>query len=220
MDEKRKQGYVSGIICLLSFFILLIFALRNEFNLSGQILWVFTIFFGGLGIGSIWKPDIIGEIASELLKNMSKNGVETKSDSHNKQVQMQSPHGVQAMATQGGNVTINVDPEKKEHESTFRECKRVIRKSSGLLKGHLKHIMEEGDKYESKDRTQGEIDNIINELSTLSLIGNYDDKVKIKLLLDEGRDYSEITTTDQFIAREREITRWVNRAIAIDISTE
>jgi len=138
---------------------------RNEFNLSGQILWVFTIFFGGLGIGSIWKPDIIGEIASELLKNMSKNGVETKSDSHNKQVQMQSPHGVQAMATQGGNVTINVDSEKKEQAQNLPvEEKEILRKETIVVSPANSYYYE----FEFKKG-----DNLIGEISSNSPIDIY-----------------------------------------------
>lgn len=127
MQDKRKNGYVTGIICSLIFFILLIFAINNEFNLSGQIIWVITIFFGALGFGSLWKPDSIGEIATQILENLSKSGEDT-SDSHNIQIQKNSSGAVQAMATQSGSITINVNSKKSEVYSLLHTMiKRVNR---------------------------------------------------------------------------------------------
>jgi len=127
MQEKTRNGYVTGLVCLLIFFLFLIFAFNNEFNLSGQIIWVITIFFGALGFGSLWKPDSIGEIATQILKNLSESGEDT-SDSHNIQIQEKSSGAVQAMATQGASVTINVDSKKSEVYSLIHTMiKRVNR---------------------------------------------------------------------------------------------
>ena len=52
MQEERKNGYVAGIVSLLIFSIFLLLAINNEFNLSGQILWVITIVFWRI---RIWK---------------------------------------------------------------------------------------------------------------------------------------------------------------------
>jgi len=127
MEDKKKNGYVTGIVCLLIFFILLIFAVNNEWNMSGQIIWVITIFFGGLGVGSLWKPASFGAIATQILKNLSESGKDT-SDSHNIQIQENSSGAVQAMATQGASVTINVDSKKSEVYSLIHTMiKRVNR---------------------------------------------------------------------------------------------
>ena len=164
MDEKRKQGYISAVICSLISVILLTFSLKNEFNLSGQMLWILTFFFGVLGLGSFWKPNTIGEIASEILKNMSKNGVETNSDSHNKQVQIQSPHGVQAMASQGGNVTINVDSGKKEQEEYSMEIEKEI-----IYKDTI--VVEKNGVYYDHKFIRGE--HLVGEISSNSAIDIY-----------------------------------------------
>jgi len=134
MDEKRRNGYVTGLLCLLicSFFSL--FALNNEFNLSGQIIWVFAIFFGGLGVGSLWKPETFGAIATQILENLSKSGEDT-SDSHNKQIQKNSSGAVQAMATQGSSININMNSKDMEvysliHTMIIRVNKEVPRESA------------------------------------------------------------------------------------------
>lgn len=127
MQETRKNGYVTGIVCLLGFSIFLLLAINNEFNLSGQILWVITIFLGALGVGSLWKPESIGQVATQILENLSKSGEDT-SDSHNIQIQKNSSGAVQAMATQGASVTINVDSKDLEVYSLIHTMiKRVNR---------------------------------------------------------------------------------------------
>lgn len=127
MEDKKKNGYVTGIVCLLIFFILLILAVNNEWNMSGQTIWVITIFFGGLGVGSLCKPESFGAIATQILKNLSESGKDT-SDSHNIQIQENSSGAVQAMATQGASVTINVDSKKSEVYSLIHTMiKRVNR---------------------------------------------------------------------------------------------
>lgn len=134
MEDKRKNGYVTGIVCLLIFFVFLIFAINNAWNMSGQIIWVITIFFGALGFGSLWKPDSIGEIATQILKNLSESGEDT-SDSHNIQIQEKSSGAVQAMATQGASVTINVNSKDMEvysliHTMIIRVNKQVPRETA------------------------------------------------------------------------------------------
>ena len=96
--------------------------------MSGQIIWVITIFFGALGVGSLWKPESFGEIATQILKNLSESG-EDKSDSHNIQIQEKSSGAVQAMATQGGSLTINVNSKNLEVYSLIHTMiKRVNKK--------------------------------------------------------------------------------------------
>ena len=138
MEDKRKNGYVTGIVCLLIFSIFLIFAINNEFNMSGQIIWAITIFFGGLGFGSLWKPDSIGQIATQILKNFSESGKDT-SDSHNIQIQEKSSGAVQAMATQGASLTINVNSKDLEvysliHTMIIRVNREIPRETALKLK--------------------------------------------------------------------------------------
>ncbi len=76
MDAKRREGYLAGVIGTLLSVILGILAFNNGWNLSGQILWIFTIFFSVLGIGSFWKPDVIGVVVSQILKKMAKDMAE------------------------------------------------------------------------------------------------------------------------------------------------
>lgn len=93
MDKKRKDGYVTGLVCLIVFAIFLPYAINIGWNTTGQIFWVFTIVFGGLGVGSLLKPDSVGAVASQLLKNLAKSE-EEGSDSHNKQIQKKSSGSV------------------------------------------------------------------------------------------------------------------------------
>lgn len=129
MDKKRKDGYVTGIVCLIIFGIFLPTTISIGWNTSGQIFGVFTIVFGVLGVGSLWKPDSIGAVVSQLLKNLAEN--EEKSDSHNKQIQKKSSGSVQVMASHGAKVNINVASGKKEQtQNSPVEEKEVLRKET------------------------------------------------------------------------------------------
>jgi hypothetical protein len=88
-------------------------AINIGWNTSGQIFWVFTIVFGGLGVGSLLKPDSVGAVASQLLKNLAKSEEEGP-DSHNKQIQKKSSGSVQVMASDRAEVNINVPSVKKK----------------------------------------------------------------------------------------------------------
>jgi hypothetical protein len=73
MEENVKYGYVSGIGCLLATGIFIVIIFNQGWNLSSQVLTVFSAIFGILGIGSLIKPESIGQIAHEILKNFSKS---------------------------------------------------------------------------------------------------------------------------------------------------
>jgi len=127
MEEETKNGYIAGVVSLLGCFLFGLFAYHNEFNLSGQILWGITVVLGVFGVGSLWKPDSIGQIVAQILKNLSESGGDT-SDSHNIQIQENSSGSVQAMATQRASVTINVDSKKSEVYSLIHTMiKRINR---------------------------------------------------------------------------------------------
>lgn len=132
MDKKRKDGYVTGLVCLIIFAIFLPTAINIGWNTSGQIFWVFTIVFGGLGVGSLWKPESIGAVVSQLLKNLAES--EEKSDSHNKQIQKKSSGSVQVMASDQAEVNINVPSvEKKQAEKPSAEEKEILRKETVVV---------------------------------------------------------------------------------------
>lgn len=127
MEEKTKNGYIAGVVSLLGCFLFGLFAYHNEFNLSGQILWGITLVLGVFGVGSLWKPDSVGQVVWQLLENLSKSG-EATSDSHNIQIQKNSSGAVQAMATQGASVTINVDSKKSEVYSLLHTMIKRVNK--------------------------------------------------------------------------------------------
>ena len=134
MEDKKKSGYVTGLVCLLIFSLFFIFAVNNEWNMSGQIIWVTTAFFGALAAGSFWKPETIGQVATQFLRNLSESGKDT-SDSRNIQIQQNSSGAVQAMATQRGTVTINLGSKDLEvyspiHTMIFRVNKQVPRETA------------------------------------------------------------------------------------------
>ena len=127
MQEKTKNGYIAGVVSLLGCFLFGLFAYHNEFNLTGQIFWGITLVLGVFGVGSLWKPDSVGQVVWQLLENLSKSG-ENTSDSHNIQIQEKSSGAVQAMATQGASVTINVNSKDSEVYSLIHTMiKRVNR---------------------------------------------------------------------------------------------
>lgn len=133
MDKKKQGGYVTGLICLLLFSFFAYFTIISASNqATAAILGVFSIFFGGLGFGSLWKPESIGAVASQFLKNLAKNAEDEPSDSHETQVQKKSS-GVQVMATHGAKVNITVSSEKKraKRESPEEEEeKKIFRKET------------------------------------------------------------------------------------------
>ena len=127
MEEKTKNGYIAGVVSIIGCFLFGLFAYHNEFNLTGQILWGITLVLGVFGVGSLWKPDSVGQVVWQLLENLSKSG-ENTSDSHNIQIQEKSSGAVQAMATQGASVTINVNSKDSEVYSLIHTMiKRVNR---------------------------------------------------------------------------------------------
>lgn len=120
MDEKRKDGYVTGIICLVIFAIFLPTTISVGWNTSGQIFLGVTFIFGILGAGCLWKPDTIGTVVSQFLRNLNNNSKEESSDSHNKQTQQKSS-GIQVMSHDQSKVNIIVSSEKKEHTEETKE---------------------------------------------------------------------------------------------------
>jgi len=163
MDKKRKDGYVTGLGCLLIFAIFLPTAISIGWNTSGQIFWVFTILFGGLGFGSLWKPDSIGAVVSQFLKNLSKSSEEGSSDSHNQQTQKKSSGSVQVMAQDQSNVSITVHSGKKKNAQNLPEESENLQdeKKETLRKETIVVTPSDGYSYEfdlmKADHLKGEI---------------------------------------------------------------
>jgi len=133
MDEKRQKGYVAGFICIFIFILFFVLAFNNAWNSTGQLLWGFTLFFGALGVGSFWKPEVIGGAASQFLESLAKSGRE-ESDSYNKQIQEKTSGSVQVMATRGAKVNINVPSRKKENTTnSLEEEKEFLRKETIVI---------------------------------------------------------------------------------------
>ncbi len=115
MEDSKKNGYIAGVIySFLAAFCIMI-AINVGWNLSGQFMGVFGLLFGGLGIGSIWKPESIGQIAAQLLKNMQENAQRqntTRSKKTQKITQEIHVHGNMSNAIGDSNI-LNTDSSKK-----------------------------------------------------------------------------------------------------------
>jgi hypothetical protein len=130
MHKKKRDGYVAGLACLLVFALLSYFAIVSASNPStAVIMGIFAIFFGGLGFGSLWKPESVGAVVSQFLERLSESE-EGSSDSHDKQIQKKSS-GVQVMAHDQSKVTISVTSGKQKQSQNYpAEEKEFLRKET------------------------------------------------------------------------------------------
>jgi hypothetical protein len=157
MDKKRKDGYVAGLGFLVVFAIFLPVSISTGWNTTGQIFGIFTLVFGVLGVGSLWKPDSVGAIALQFLENFGTNE-EEGSDSHNKQIQKKSSGSVQVVATHGANVNVNVSSGKKgqtENPQEKDEQKEFLRKEKIEVTPTNGYYYE--FEFSKGDRLKGEI---------------------------------------------------------------
>jgi hypothetical protein len=87
MEESKKNAYIAGVgYSFVSVFCIMI-AFNIGWNLSGEFLGVFGLLFGGLGAGSFWKPESIGQIAAQMWENMQENAKEQNRHRSNKNEQ-------------------------------------------------------------------------------------------------------------------------------------
>lgn len=75
MEKEKVDGYIAGLIFLLIGIIVIVvtaptFNLSNTGSMVGPII---GIFFGGLGAGSLWKPETIGQLAVEFANRLAEN---------------------------------------------------------------------------------------------------------------------------------------------------
>lgn len=80
MEKEKVDRYIAGLLFLLVGVIIVVVTaptlnLSNTGSLVGPII---GIFFGVLGAGSLWKPDVLGPIVTEMAKRMAQNA--TKDD--------------------------------------------------------------------------------------------------------------------------------------------
>lgn len=107
MKEETKSGYVAGVISSIASLIFIIVAIDSGWNIAGQVLVIFGLVFGILGIGSFWKPETVGPVASQILENIAARNTNTEEQTQTyKQSQQRSRNSPQ-VHTEKGNVTIN-----------------------------------------------------------------------------------------------------------------
>lgn len=121
--NKKKKGYKTGGIGVFLGSLFLLLSINMWQTLSGQILILAGIFFGGLGVGSIWKPESIGQIAAEIFEFIDKNTREQVSnDSSQSQNQPRNSPQVQ---TDSGDIhihqSINEEKKKKTNDNKITE---------------------------------------------------------------------------------------------------
>ena len=105
MDEKTKSGYVAGVISILIYIVFIIFAADSGWNMASKVMGVFGLMFGILGIGSLLKPETIGQITSQVLENIARNAEEQGSHTH--QQNQYNPNNSPQAYTESGDITIN-----------------------------------------------------------------------------------------------------------------
>lgn len=104
MDDKEKNAYVAGFVFTLASAIFWGMAFTTGWNLSGLIMSIFGLAFGGLGIGSFWKPMSIGQVAIQIAENYRRQGEASRRDT---QEMSDSPEGKQVIASEGGKVDMS-----------------------------------------------------------------------------------------------------------------
>jgi hypothetical protein len=105
LNQKRKDGYVTGIVCLIVFGLCAPIAISVGWNISGQIFGIFAGIFAFLGFGSIAKPESIGNVVAQILENLSRNVDDAESSSQSN-TQKHTNGSVQVNATKGAYVNF------------------------------------------------------------------------------------------------------------------
>ncbi|MDD5700102.1 MAG: hypothetical protein PHH00_02830 [Candidatus Nanoarchaeia archaeon] len=72
-EEYKSKGRIAGIISVIICAIFAILVINFGWDLTGQILTAFSALFGILGVGSLIKPESIGQVTSQILHNISQN---------------------------------------------------------------------------------------------------------------------------------------------------
>lgn len=199
MKEIRKNGYIAGIISSLISVIFLIVIINSGWDLTGQVLTVFTVLFGSLGIGSFLKPESIGQITSKILENIGRNTqeqniVERSNVSKSNVVQISADN------SQGSNIILNINSKESQiHKlkDKLKETLENIDKSPITVdKSPIDYLIE---------NLRKEIIQKINELSisdlllkTLALANLKTDKETIGWITKELNGYRDSTDLPEY----------------------
>ncbi len=105
MEDSKKNAYITGVIFSFMAIFSIFIAISVGWNMSGQFMSIVGLFFGVLGVGSLWKPESIGQIASQILENMQEN-----SDRQNKSYRKKNQK-VNQVIHNYGNMTNAIDSE-------------------------------------------------------------------------------------------------------------
>ena len=73
LSEDKKRGYIAGVISIIICIIFVVMVLNFGWDLTGQILTAFSALFGILGIGSLIKPESVGQVTAQILQNIHQN---------------------------------------------------------------------------------------------------------------------------------------------------
>ena len=120
MENVKINGYLAGVVSSIISIIVIIFVFNNNnWDISGQILLVFGLAFGFLGVGSIFKPDSIGQITLQLLQNIAKNTEEQDKQHSNKEQKVdQIIHNYGTMSNVvGSKNSVKTNTSKKSSKS-------------------------------------------------------------------------------------------------------
>jgi hypothetical protein len=129
MNEKQRQGYITGIICFIVASVLIILVHNFEWNTSGQTLWLLTIIFGVFGIGSLWKPESMGNVITGLLERLSQK--KDTSESHN--IQNQSTGSIQATASHNARINIHMSAKDSETLRAYSQIHTMILRINRII---------------------------------------------------------------------------------------
>jgi hypothetical protein len=132
MDEKRRKGYVTSIVFLIVSSILIILERNFEWNTLSQMLWLFIVIFGVLGILCLWKPDSIGGITAGLLDRLSQNS-EDASGSQNVRIQNQSSGSIQATDMQSARINIDTSSRDSDFLRVYSQIHTMIHQINKVI---------------------------------------------------------------------------------------
>jgi hypothetical protein len=171
MDKKKQEGYLTGLVCLLIFAIFAYFTVMSISNTSAAVVMgIFTTLFGGLGFGSLAKPETVGAVASQLLKNLGKSSEEGSSDSHDSQIQKRTSGSVQVMAHDQAEVNITIHSGKKRKVQNLPEERETTQdeKEEAPLRERVVVAPSEGYSYQFEGLVKG--DHVRGEIASTSPI--------------------------------------------------
>lgn len=129
MDDDRRNAFAVGFLLVLFAILMLSNVYENGVNSSDRSAIILILAFGGLGVGSILKPDTIGPVATWIVERAMKNYRSQEETSHgDKQSMKGSPGSGQAIAKDGAkiNQTIYNVPPPTETSNRGKVCPECL----------------------------------------------------------------------------------------------